>query len=321
MKNSFSISSLGKNAFERINRFSLLIAFLSICVGIASINPVFLSTENMINILVQATITSIIAFGMTLVIITGGIDLSVGSIVAFTGVILGLVLEKGYSIFLAVIICLISGIIIGFINGALITKWKVPPFIATLGMMSVARGAALTLTQGRSISGFSDSFLSIADKSFFLPIPVGIMIIVFLFTYIFTKYTYWGHYLYAIGGNKRAAWLAGIRIKFYTIVAYSFCGLFSAIGAIILTSRLNSAQPIAGNFYELDTIAAVVIGGASLNGGTGTIIGTFIGALTLTVLKNGMSILNVSSYIQQIIIGSIIIIAVLIDKYKQPNSF
>jgi len=193
----------------------------------------------------------------------------------------------------------------------------VPPFIATLGMMSVARGLALMVRGGRSISGFSATFLCIADGWFLsVPSPVIVMIAIYVLAIIVSKYTYWGHYVYAIGGNERAAWLSGIPLKIYITLVYGASGMLSALSSIILTSRLNSAQPIAGNSYELDAIAAAVIGGASLSGGRGTIVGTLIGALILTVLKNGFSILNIPSYTQQIAIGSVIVLAVIVDKVR-----
>lgn len=257
---------------------------------------------------------------MTFIIISGGIDLSVGSVVAFSGMVLGYMLESGVPIPFAILVCLIVGSLCGMLSGFLITNFKVPPFIATLGMMSVARGLALMVKGGRSISGFSPKFLFLSDGTLLgIPFPIFIMIIIYIFAFLISKYTYWGRYIYAIGGNERAAWLSGIPLKIYVTGVYGVCGLLAAIGSVILTARLNSAQPISGNFYELDAIAATVIGGASLSGGRGTIIGTLIGALILAVLKNGFSILNLSSYVQQVAIGSVIIIAVIIDKYKKDE--
>jgi len=303
-----------------ISRYGVLITLLVLCLFIGIVNPVFFSFSNISNILVQATINGILAVGLTFVIITAGIDLSVGSILAFSGVVLGSFLQKGSPLPLAIFICLAIGILCGFTNGLLITAGRLPPFIATLGMMSISRGLALLYTGGRSISGFSPTFTAIADGRLFkIPVPVLIMFLVYALAFFVMKYTYLGKYIYAIGGNKEASWLSGIRVNLYITAVYSVSGLLSAIGGIILAARLNSAQPIAGMMYELDAIAAAVIGGTSLSGGKGSIIGTLIGTLILAVIKNGLNILNISSFIQQIIIGSVIVSAVILDKLKKES--
>lgn len=307
------------NLFKKIISdygISVVLVLMFLIIGI--INPVFLSKDNLVNILLQATVIAIISVGMTFVIVTGGIDLSVGSIVAFSGMILGYMLDSDFSTTFSILICLVAGLSCGLVSGLFVAMFKVPPFIATLGMMSAARGLALMVKDGRSISGFSSDFLSFSNGIIMgLHSPIFIMLFIYLIAHIIAKYTYWGRYIYAIGGNEKAAWLSGIPIKAYITGVYSVCGLLSAVGSIILTARLNSAQPVAGNFYELDTIAAVVIGGASLSGGRGTIVGTLLGALILTVLKNGFSILNIPSYIQQVAIGSVIVAAVIFDKIKE----
>ena len=234
--------------------------------------------------------------------------------------VLGYLLDSGMCITISIALCLLVGFLCGTTNGLLISTFKVPPFISTLGMMSVARGLALMVRGGRSISGFNDTLLNIANGSVFsIPYPIIIMFAIYLIAFIVSKYTYWGHYIYAIGSNARASWLSGIPLKTYITCVYGISGLLSALSGVILTARLNSAQPIAGNFYELDAIAAVVIGGASLSGGQGSIVGTLFGALILAVLKNGFSILNMPSYIQQVAIGSVIVIAVIIDKVKEKD--
>jgi ribose transport system permease protein len=301
-----------------ISNYGILTALILICLIIGIINPVFLSIDNLSNVLIQSSIIAIISVGMTFVIISGGIDLSVGSVVALSGMVIGYALNTGYSTPVSIMACLATGVSCGLVSGLLIAIFKVPPFIATLGMMSAARGLALMIEDGRSISSFNTDFLIISDGSFLgLASPIFIMFLIYLIAIIVAKYTYWGHYIYAIGGNERAAWLSGIPIGTYITGTYCACGLLSAASSIILTARLNSAQPIAGNSYELDAIAAVVIGGASLSGGRGTIIGTLLGALILGVLRNGLSILNISSYIQQLAIGSVIVAAVVIDKIKE----
>ncbi len=300
------------------SKYGTQTALLIICLVIGIIDPAFFSINNLTNLLVQSVIIAVIACGMTFVIISGGIDLSVGSIVAFSGIVLGTSLKAGLPLTVSILISLISASFCGLINGTLVTLGKVPPFIATLGMMGIARGVALVISGGRSISVLNESFLFISEgKLLGIPFPIIIMFIIFLFSFVVLKLTYWGQYVYAIGGNIQAAWLSGIPIRIYTTSVYVLSGLLSGVGCIILTARLNSAQATAGTFYQLDAIAATVIGGASLMGGRGTITGTLFGALIITVLKNGLSILNVPSYFQQIAIGSVIVIAVLIDRIKK----
>jgi ribose transport system permease protein len=278
------------------------------------LSPHFLTVPNLVNIAQQTSINAIIAVGLTFVIITAGIDLSVGSIVAFSGVVLASALEAGLPMSLAIILGLGVGLICGLINGSLIAYGKLPPFIATLGMMSVARGAALMYTQGRPISGFDLNFRSIATgEIMFIPVPVILMILVYLIAHFILTHTKLGRYTYAIGGNEEAALLSGINVMRYKACVYGICGALSGLAAVMLTARLNSAQPIAGMMYELDAIAATVIGGTSLMGGEGRIVGTLIGALIMGVLRNGLNLLGVSSFLQQTIIGAVIIIAVLID--------
>jgi len=274
----------------------------------------FLTVSNLLNIAQQTSINAIIAVGMTFVIITAGIDLSVGSILAFSGVVLGSALHAGIPIPIAILIGLGVGLLCGMVNGFLITYGKLPPFISTLGMMSVARGAALLYSSGRPISGFSEKFRFLATgEILYIPASVFFMILVYIVAFFILNNTKLGRYTYAIGGNEEAAILSGVNVRFYKTIVYGLCGMLSGLAAIILTARLNSAQPIAGIMYELDAIAATVIGGTSLMGGEGRIVGTLIGALIMGVLRNGLNLLGVSSFIQQIVIGSVIIIAVLID--------
>lgn len=278
------------------------------------LTPHFLTVSNLLNVAEQATIIAIIAVGMTFVIITGGIDLSVGSVLAFAGVVMASALHSGVPLPLALVIGLGVGLLSGVTNGLLITIGRLPPFIATLGMMSVARGAALMFTEGRPISGFSESFRSIATGEILrIPAPVVIMIVVYLIAHFVLKRTKLGRYTYAIGGNEEAALLSGINVRLNKTMVYGIAGMLSGLAAILLTARLNSAQPIAGMSYELDAIAATVIGGTSLLGGEGTVSGTLIGALIMAVLRNGLNLLSVSSFFQQVVIGSVIIFAVLID--------
>ncbi len=295
-------------------RFGTLLGLLLLCGVLWAASPYFLTASNLVNVVQQTAVNAIIAVGMTFVIVSAGIDLSVGSIVAFSGVILASCLQAGLPIPLAIAAGLAAGAACGLVNGVLITWGRLPPFIATLGMMSVARGAALVFTQGRPISGFDGSFRFLATgELLWVPVPVWIMGLVYLGSHLLLSRTRFGRYTYAIGGNEEAAKLSGVAVRFHKSMIYAFSGLTAGIAAIVLTARLNSAQPIAGFMYELDAIAAAVIGGTSLMGGEGNLGGTLIGALIMGVLRNGLNLLGVSSFLQQIVIGSVIITAVLVD--------
>ena len=286
-----------------------------------ALTPHFLTVSNLLNVAEQAAIIAIVATGMTFVIITGGIDLSVGSVLAFAGVVMASVLHAGAPVPLALATALGTGLFCGLVNGALITAGRLPPFIATLGMMSVARGTALMFTEGRPVSGFSGSFRSLATGEVFgLPASVVIMIGVYVVAHFALTRTKLGRYTYAIGGNEEAALLSGVNVRLYKATVYGLSGALSGLAAVLLTARLNSAQPIAGMMYELDAIAATVIGGTSLLGGEGTVLGTLIGALIMAVLRNGLNILGVSSFVQQVVIGSVIIAAVLIDMWLKRRA-
>jgi len=278
------------------------------------LTPYFLTISNLLNIAQQTAINAIIAIGLTFVIISGGIDLSVGSVLAFAGVVTAGALNSGVPMIIAVMIGMLVGFLCGAVNGVLIGWGHLPPFISTLGMMSIARGAALLFTNGRPISGFSSGFRTFAEGHLlFIPLPVIIMILLYILGHFVLTHTKLGRYTYAIGGNEEAAILSGIHVKLNKLFIYGISGMLSGVAAILLTARLNSAQPIAGIMYELDAIAAAVIGGTSLMGGEGVLIGTLIGAFIMGVLRNGLNILGVSSFIQQTIIGAVIITAVLID--------
>jgi len=285
---------------------------LSMVLWIAT--PHFLTASNLLNVAEQSAIVGVVAVGMTFVILTGGIDLSVGSLVALSGIVFGLALRSGAPVLGATLLGLASGTLCGVANGAMVTLGRLPPFIATLGMMSVARGAALMLADGRPISGFPEAFRLLATgKIFGVPVPAVLMIAAYAAAHLVLSRTVLGRYTYAIGGNEEAARLSGVNIRRIKITNYAISGFCSALTSLLLVARLNSAQPIAGMSYELDAIAAVVIGGTSLLGGTGSIVGTLIGALIMAVLRNGLNLLGVSSYVQQIAIGTVIVAAVLID--------
>lgn len=274
----------------------------------------FLTFSNLLNIAQQTALNAILAVGMTFVIISAGIDLSIGSIVAFSGVVMASALQSDIYFPFAILLGLAVGLLCGLVNGILISYGILPPFIATLGMMSVARGATLLYTDGKPISGFAPEFRFLATGEILnIPVSILITIVIFIAAHFILSRTKLGRYTYAIGGNEVAATLSGINTKYIKTVIYGINGLLSGLAAVILTARLNSAQPIAGFMYELDAIAAVVIGGTSLLGGVGTMSGTLIGALIMGVLRNGLNLLGVSSFLQQIVIGTVIIAAVLID--------
>jgi ribose transport system permease protein len=279
-----------------------------------ALSPHFLTVSNLLNVLEQTSINAMVAVGMTFVIVSGGIDLSVGSVLAMSGVVLASALAAGAPMPVAIVLALSVGAACGLINGLLIVYGRLPPFIVTLGMMSVARGGALMWAEGRPISGFAEPFRAIAtDRVLMIPAPVLITAAVYLAAHFVLSRTVFGRAAYAIGGNEEAARLSGVAVGFHKTLIYGVSGLMSGGAAILLTARLNSAQPTAGTMYELDAIAATVIGGTSLLGGEGSLAGALIGALIMGVLRNGLNLLNVSSFFQQVVIGLVIIGAVLVD--------
>lgn len=287
---------------------------LALCLTLWAATPHFLTVSNLLNVLEQTSINAIVAVGMTFVIISGGIDLSVGSILALSGIALGSAIQAGAATPVAIALALGVGLACGLVNGGLVTFGRLPPFIATLGMMSVARGAALMLAEGRPISGFGDGFRMLATgQVLMVPAPAIIAGLMYVVAHFVLAHTVFGRAAYAIGGNEEAARLSGVHVRYHKTAIYGVAGLMSAAAAVILTARLNSAQPTAGTMYELDAIAATVIGGTSLLGGEGTIMGALIGALIMGVLRNGLNLLNVSSFFQQVVIGVVIIGAVLVD--------
>ncbi len=303
--------SLGTHAARQLGTFAGL---LMLCVILWAATPHFLTVSNLLNVLEQTALNAIVAMGMTYVIISGGIDLSVGSVLAVAGIGLALALESGLPAPLAIAIALASGLSCGLINGLLITVGRLPPFIATLGMMSVARGIALMLAEGRPISGFSEGFRALAtERVLGVPAPVLITIVIYAVAHFVLTRTVFGRATYAIGGNEEAARRSGYQVRSYKTAVYGVAGVASAAAAVLLTARLNSAQPTAGTMYELDAIAATVIGGSSLLGGEGSMTGTLVGALIMGVLRNGLNLLNVSSFVQQVVIGMVIIGAVTVD--------
>ena len=302
-----------------LQKLGPIIGLLVIIVIISIMSPSFLSLNNILNVLRQVSINALIAFGMTFIILTGGIDLSVGSILALTGAVTAGLMASGVDPILAMLIGLVLGAVLGAINGLIIAKGKVAPFIATLATMTIYRGLTLVYTEGRPISGLGDSItFQMLGKGYLLgiPVPVVTMAISFIVLYFILKKTTFGRRVYAVGGNEEASILSGINADRIKIYVYALTGLLAALASLILTSRLNSAQPTAGNMFELDAIAAVVLGGTSLTGGRGWIVGTLIGALIIGVLNNGLNLIGVSSFFQQVVKGAVILLAVLLDRKK-----
>ncbi len=289
----------------------ILIIFFSIT------SSTFLSIDNFLSIALQTAVIGIVALGSTFVIITSGIDLSVGAIVAFSGVMMGFAMQAGMPTFISILIGLLSGVALGVAIGLFITKAKLPPFIVTLGFMMMVRGLVLALTNGMPISGLNDGFDKLAAGTILkIPYPVIFLIVLAVVLGFVLKNTKIGKYVYAIGSNEDASKLSGVNVDRVKLFVYGLSGLMCAISGIILASRLISAQPTEGMGYEMDAIAAVVIGGASLAGGTGTIFGTMLGAFIMTVLKNGLTMLNVSGMWQQVAVGAVVLGAVYIDNLK-----
>jgi ribose/xylose/arabinose/galactoside ABC-type transport system permease subunit len=323
----------GVDVFGFVARFAPTI-FLLVLMGLfAIVEPRFLSSINLFNVMRQVSITGLLAIGMTFVILTAGIDLSIGSLVALCGLVAAAVAKGGlqdrftvgeggvgYGWGLAALAAIVVGLICGYLQGAAITRLKVPPFVVTLGGMSAFRGAALLSAAGGPISGFEPSFTWWGQgKLGPVPIPVIIFLSAAVFAHVVLRYTRYGRQVYAVGGNPEAARLSGLNVNRVIASVYVIMGFFAGLGSFVLAARLNSAEAVAGTGYELTVIASVVIGGTSLFGGSGTIFGTVIGSILIGVLLNGLVLMNVSSYIQQIVIGVIIVLAVAFDTFAKSR--
>lgn len=306
-----------------LSKYGIVFAFLILVIVLSILNQNFLSVGNVTNILRQVSINGILAIGMTYVILTGGIDLSIGSILAIAGAVsASLVIgDAPWNPFFAVLAGGLCGAVFGSLNGVLISYFKVPPFVATLGMLSIARGATLLYSDGRPIPSLSDDFKWLGQGFVFgIPVPVIILIAVFVIAWLSLNKTVFGRRVYAVGGNIRSARISGVNTGFVTFMVYLIMGALAGLAGAILTARTTAALPQAGLGYELDAIAAVVIGGTSLTGGVGSLTYTLMGALIIGVIGNGLDLMGVSSYYQQIIKGSIIIFAVMIDRSRYQNT-
>jgi putative xylitol transport system permease protein len=327
--NKFVGNKQVKYSFKNIYaNYGIIIVFALLCLILSFASPYFLKEKNIVNVLRQTSINGLLSIGMTFVILTGGIDLSVGSILAFAGVVGASFSSSAFAglggtvhpAMLSFSVSLLVGLGLGLVNGILVAKWKIAPFVVTLGMLSMARGLTFIYTDGMPIPNLDKSFLVIGQGEFFsVPVPVIIFALVFLIAWIVLYKTRFGRYIYAVGGNEKSAKISGINTRLIFLAVYGISGLLSALGGLILTARTTAGLPQAGNSYELDAIAAVVIGGTSLNGGQGALVGTFFGALIMGVINNGLDLLGVSSYFQQLIKGAIIVIAVLLDTLQKGN--
>jgi ribose transport system permease protein len=299
------------------------LGLLVLAVALTIYSPFFLTKDNLLNVIDQVTVLGVLALGMTAVIVIGGIDLSVGSVLALAMMVLGwLSHDGGLPMSIAIVGALAAGAVAGFVNGAMTTYAKLPAFIATLAMFSVARGLANVITDGQQIVGFPASFDNLASSRLFgwISATVALLIILYLAGHAFLRYRANGRALYALGGSPEVARLAGLPTRKLTIAVYTATGLLAGVAAVILAMRLDSAQPSAATGYELDTIAAVVIGGASLKGGVGSVGGTALGVLIIGVLRNGLSLMSVSPFVQQVVIGVVIALAVMLDVLRRKEA-
>lgn len=311
-----------RRAKHWLARYGLPLALLGLCVILSAATPSFLTVQNLVIVVRQISINGILAVGATYVLLTGGVDLSVGSLVALTGVVAaGFAHPGGYSFLVPVLAGLLAGAACGLANGLMVTLGQVAPFIVTLGMMTVARGLALVVSGGMPVSNLSRPFTAIGSGAWLgVPIPIVLLAAVALFSHLLLKQTPLGRYTYAVGGNESAARLSGIRVNAVKTFAYTISGALAGLAGVVLASRITTGQPNAGVAYELDAIAAVVIGGTSLSGGVGGVGGTLLGALLMGVINNGLDLLNVSAYYQQIVKGLIIVGAVWLDRSAREEA-
>jgi ribose/xylose/arabinose/galactoside ABC-type transport system permease subunit len=305
---------------NRVSEINLIFILIVLILGLWVMNPKFLSVVNITNLLRQTAIIGVLAIGMTFVVLSGGIDLSVGSVLAFSSVIASKLMVSGLPIWLAILIALLGGALIGGIMGAIIHYGNVPAFIATLGGMTIVRALVMLVTNASKVLGLPDVIGDFAVQRFLeIPAMVYVWFITIIIGVIISRFTIFGRNMYAIGSNEEAARLSGIKIGFSIIGIYAFSGLMSAVAGILMTARLGSGVPTAGQGYELDAIAAVVVGGASLTGAVGSIFGTVLGTVIIATIKNGGTLLGINFFILDILIGSLIVLAVLIDQLRKKK--
>lgn len=325
---------------RHLHKYGIIIAFFVLCLVVTVIGEVqvakgawssnyFLSNENMLIVLRQISINGILAIGMTFVIITAGVDLSVGSVLALSGIVAarfattntGLAIgDTAHAVLMPLIIALGIGIVCGLLNGTILARYRLQPFIVTMGMLSAARGLALLTTDGNPVSQLNADFRWLGNGYVLgIPVPVILFVVLFALAWVLLNKTLFGRYVYAVGGNQKSARTSGISVVKIKVLVYTLCGALAGIAGLILTARTGSAQTNAGAAYELDAIAAVVIGGTSMAGGVGTLVGTLFGILIIGVMNNGLDLLGVQSYYQQIIKGALIVVAVLLDPSRKQQ--
>jgi ribose transport system permease protein len=315
-----------KIAYLLLNEAGIGIILFVLCLLFSLFVPAFASMNNISNIFTQISINTVIAVGMTFVILLGGIDLSVGSILALCTILAGLTITKeslplGVAITLAVLISMVAGMACGLFNGWVSERWKIHPFVVTLGMLNIARGAVLQVSNSRTIYSFPKEFNAVGTVSYFgIPLIFVVAVLLVLFGHFILKKTVFGRMIYAIGNNEEAVRLSGHNVKFYKVAAFVICGATVGLAAILYMLRLNIASPILGNGFELTAIAAVVIGGTSMSGGKGSLIGTLLGAAIIGVLNNGLLLVGMGDFARQMVTGVIIVAAVVLDTYRAKVS-
>lgn len=304
-----------KKLINQINIYRSVLILIVICIFASILSSSFLSVSNLFNVVKQITVAGIVGCGMTFVILTGGIDLSVGSIVGLAGAIAAGILVSTENVFLAILAALGIGIVCGAINGFFVAQCEIPPFIATLGMMTLLRGCVLVYTKGAPIAIKVDAYKFIGKGTILgVPVPILLLVVLYLIAHYILTQTGFGRSIYALGGNKEAARLSGIRVKYSEWIVYIFNGLMSGIAAIVLTARLGSAQSTSGEGIEMDAIAAVILGGTSLSGGTGFVLPTVIGAMIMGIIDNILTLMNVNPHATNIVKGAVVLLAVMVDK-------
>jgi len=298
-----------------LSRWGIALAFLALVLGLSLLSPSFLAPANLVNVLRQVSVNALLAFGMTAVVLGAGIDLSVGSVLALCGALSAGAAMAGWPPWLAIAAAPLLGALLGLGSGLFVGLARIAPFIVTLAALTIFRGATLVFTGGRPITGLPPAFDVMGNGALLgVPVPVWVMLAFLGLNHFVLRYTALGRSIYAVGGNEEAARLSGIPVVRVKVLTYAWSGMAAGLGAVVLTGRLNSAQPTAGSGFELDAIAAVVVGGTSLFGGRGGVVGTFLGALIIGVLNNGMNLLDVSAFYQQIVKGGVILGALLIDR-------
>nr|WP_300315324.1 ribose ABC transporter permease [Halomonas sp.] len=311
------------NLASFMSDYGIVIAFIVLCVVLSVVSPYFLGVNNLLNVLRQVSINGVLAIGMTFVILTRGIDLSVGSVMAFSAMVAASFAgaSADYGLILPILLGLGAGLVLGSINGLMVARFAIPPFVMTLGMLSMARGLTYIYSDGMPISSLSSHFLWLGQGMVAgIPVPVLLFATVFIIAWFTLRYTAFGRYVYAIGGNPTASRLSGINVRRITFSVYAISGILCGLAGLMIAARTSAALPQAGVAYELDAIAAVVIGGTSLAGGKGRIIGTLFGVLIIGVINNGLDLLGVSSFYQQLVKGAIIVIAVMLDRSRLTNA-